>query len=101
MGLLTSGSDTLEDKPVPAISDVERANRQRKPKSKSNLISPMIPETRKAFYRWLGNKKSIADFVKRTGVDGRVVEEELQVYRRLQDADPSELQEKNSSHNWI
>ena len=49
MGLLTSGSDTLEDKPVPAISDVERANRQRKPKSKSNLISPSHPERERHF----------------------------------------------------
>jgi hypothetical protein len=94
LGLLTSsGSDTLKDKPVPVISDVEQADRQRKPKSKSDLLSPMIPEIRKAFFRWLGDRKPIVDFVKRTGVDGRVIEEELQVYRRLQDADPFELQE--------
>jgi hypothetical protein len=95
LGLSTSsGSDTLKDKPVPVISDLEHANRQRKPKSNGPLLSPMMPEIRKAFYRWLGDRKSLADFVKRTGVDGRVVEEELQVYRRLQDADPFELQEK-------
>ena len=74
--------------------NLEHANRQRKPKSKGDLLSPMMPEIRKAFYRWLGDRKSLADFVKRTGVDGRVIEEELQVYRRLQDADPFELQEK-------
>lgn len=79
---------------MPVISDLEHANRQRKPKSKGDLLSTMMPEIRKAFYRWLGDRKSIADFVKRTGVDGRVIEEELQVYRRLQDADPFELQEK-------
>ena len=76
---------------MPVISDLEHANRQRKPKSKGDVLSPMMPEIRK---RWLGDRKSLADFVKRTGVDGRVIEEELQVYRRLQDADPFELQEK-------
>jgi hypothetical protein len=95
LGLLTSsGSDTLKDKPVPVISDVNHANRQRKQKSKSDLVFPMTPEIRKAFYRWLEDRKPIVDFVKRTGVDGRVIEEELQVYRRLKDADPYELQEK-------
>jgi hypothetical protein len=53
-----------------------------------------MPETRRAFFRWLKDRKPIVDFVKRTGVDGRVVEEELQVYRRLQDADPFQLQGK-------
>ena len=95
LGLLTStSSNTPEDKPIPVISDSEPANRQRKPKSKSDLVSPMAPELRKAFYRWLGDRKPVADFVERTGVDGRVIEEELEVYRRLQDADPFELQEK-------
>ena len=79
---------------MPVISDLEHANRQRKSKSKGDLLSPMMPEIRKAFYRWLGDRKSIADSVKRTGLDGRVIAEELQVYRRLQDADPFELQEK-------
>ena len=52
----------------------------------------MIPEIRKAFFRWLGDRKPIVDFVKRTGADGRVIEKELQVYRRLQDAEPFKLQ---------
>ena len=95
LGLLTSSrSNAIKDDPVPVISDGDPVNRQRKPKSKSDLVSPMIPEIRKAFYRWLGDRKPIADFVKRTGVDGRVIEEELDIYRRLLDADPFELQEK-------
>jgi predicted transcriptional regulator len=92
-----SSNSKSEDLSIPINADVELANKKGKVRSKNIQVSSISPSIRKKFYGWLDSKKPLVDFIKRTGVDGRLLEEEYEIYLKLKDSDWFELQ-KNSLH---
>jgi hypothetical protein len=92
-----SSNSKSEDLSIPTNADVEFTNKKGKVRSKNIQVSSISSSIRKSLYGWLDSNKLLVDFIKRTGVDGRLLDEEYEIYLKLKDADRFELQ-KNFSH---
>jgi hypothetical protein len=89
-----SSNSKSEDLFIPTNADVEFTNKKGKVRSKNIQVSSISSSIRKSLYGWLDSNKLLVDFIKRTGVDGRLLEEEYEIYLKLKDADRFELQKK-------
>jgi hypothetical protein len=88
-----SSSAKYVGKSIPISSDVEFTNTQPKMPKNDQALS-ITPETRRSFYECLEMNKTPVDFIKQTGVDGRQLEKEYEIYLRFKGADPRELQKE-------